>query len=63
MHALDEYLSFTPEHFLALVEREQQEFEQLMDMIQDRHQCDRNHVAVNALPRFTLYLRTWELRN
>jgi hypothetical protein len=34
MHDLGERLPFTPDHFLALVERERQEFEQLMDIIQ-----------------------------
>ena len=36
MRDLGECLPFTPADFLALVKRERQEFEQLMDIIQDR---------------------------
>jgi hypothetical protein len=62
MHDLSECLPFTPAHFLALVERERQEFEQLMDIIQDRPN-DLDPFVVDALIRFSIYLRTWGLRN
>jgi hypothetical protein len=61
-YAPGECLAFTPKHFLTLVERERQEFEQLMDMIHERP-SDHNRFVVDALIRFTIYLRTWELRN
>ena len=62
MRDLGECLPFTPADFLALVKRERQEFEQLMDIIQDRPN-DLDPFVVDALIRFSIYLRTWGLRN
>jgi hypothetical protein len=62
MHDLGERLPFTTEHFLELVERERRDFEQLMDIIQDRPN-DYSRFMVDALIRFSIYLRTWALRN
>jgi hypothetical protein len=62
IHDFGERLPFTAAHFLALVERERQEFEQLMDIIRDRPN-DHGRFVVDALIRFSIYLRTWGLRN